>query len=154
MAFCPNCGTEVAGQFCPKCGTSVSGGATLSAPAPVSASGLATNVASALCYIPFVGWIIAIIFLVIDPYNKDRTVRFHAWQSIGLAVSLVVVRIALMIVTMAFSAFSSVLGVMMGLLWMLFGLGVLLLFIFLAIKTYQNQRIVLPVLGPFAEKQA
>jgi uncharacterized membrane protein len=37
---------------------------------------------------------------------------------------------------------------------MLFALGELILFLFLAIKAYQNQRIVLPVIGPFAEKQA
>ena len=37
---------------------------------------------------------------------------------------------------------------------MLVHFGELLLFIFVAVKAYQNQRIVLPFVGPFAEKQA
>ena len=150
MAFCPNCGTEVGGQFCPKCGTNVTGAAPLGAPAPVSATGMATNLASALCYFPLV----AIIFLLIEPYNKDRTVRFHAWQSIGLAVVLIVVRIVLGILLTLFMSMSYGLGAMFGMLLVLFGLGELILFIFLAVKAYQNQRIVIPVIGPFAEKQA
>jgi uncharacterized membrane protein len=155
MAFCSNCGTEVTGQFCPKCGTSMSGAAPLGAPAPAaSAAPMATNLASALCYIPFVGWIAGIIFLVVDPYNRDRTIRFHAWQTICLSVTLIVVRIALAIILSAFMSVSYGLGAMLGMVLMLFSLGVLVLFIYLAFKTYQNQRIVLPVIGPFAEKQA
>jgi uncharacterized membrane protein len=150
MAFCPSCGTEVGGQFCPKCGTSVTGGAPLSPPASVSSSGMATNLASALCYFP----IVAIVFLLIEPYNKDRTVRFHAWQSIAVAVVLIVVRIALSIVFNMFMSFSYGLGALLGMLLMLFGLGELILFIFLAVKAYNNQRIVLPIVGPWAEKQA
>lgn len=150
MAFCPNCGTEVGGQFCPKCGTSVTGAAPLGAPSSVNASGMAPNLASALCYFP----LIAIIFLLIEPYNKDRTVRFHAWQSIATAVVLIVVRIALGIVLGVFMSMSYGLGAMLAMVLMLFGLGELVLFIFLAVKAYNNQRIVLPIVGPFAEKQA
>ncbi len=111
---------------------------------------MATNLASALCYFPLV----AIIFLLIEPYNKDRTVRFHAWQSIALAVVLIVLRIVLGIFFSMFMSFSYGLGALMGMLLMLYALGELILFLFLAFKAYQNQRIVLPVIGPFAEKQA
>jgi uncharacterized membrane protein len=149
MAFCPNCGTEVAGQFCPKCGTNV-GGAALGSSTSVNAPGMATNLASALCYFP----LIAIIFLLIDPYKNDRAVRFHAWQAIALAVVLLVLRIALGIVLSLFMSVSYALGGMIAMLLMLFGLAELVLFIFLAVKAYNNQRIVLPVVGPFAEKQA
>jgi uncharacterized membrane protein len=150
MAFCPNCGSEVTGQFCPKCGTSVAAGAPLGGPAPVSSAGMATNLASALCYFP----LIAIIFLLIDPYKNDRAVRFHAWQSIALFVALLILRIALGIIFSLFMAVSTGMGIMVGLLWTLVGFGELILFIYLAFKAYNNQRIVLPVIGPFAEKQA
>src|SRR5215471_4446258 len=149
MAFCPNCGTEVAGQFCPKCGTNV-GGAALGSSTSVNAPGMATNLASALCYFP----LIAIIFLLIDPYKNDRAVRFHAWQSIALAVVLLILRIALGIVLSLFMSVSYALGGMIAMVLMLFGLAELVLFIYLAVKAYNNQRIVLPVVGPFAEKQA
>jgi uncharacterized membrane protein len=39
-----------------------------------------------LCYIPLVGWIAAIIFLVLDPYRYNRHIRFHAFQGLYLAV--------------------------------------------------------------------
>src|ERR1035441_6288426 len=102
MAFCANCGSEVSGQFCPKCGTSIAGGAPSGGLPPASSSAMASNLASALCYFPLV----AIIFLLIEPYNKDRGIRFHAWQSISLAVVLIVVRIVLGIVLNALVGFS------------------------------------------------
>jgi uncharacterized membrane protein len=150
MAFCANCGSEVSGQFCPKCGTSMTGGAPAGAPAASGATPMASNLASALCYFP----IVAIVFLLIDPYKRDRGIRFHAWQSIAVAVVLLVVRIALGIVLTAMFAVSTGLGLMLGMLLTLFGLGELILFIFLAYKAYNNQRIVLPIVGPWAEKQA
>ncbi len=94
MAFCASCGSEVSGQFCPKCGASIAGSAPSGGLPPASSSAMATNLASALCYFPLV----AIIFLLIEPYNRDRTVRFHAWQSIALMVVLIVLRIALGII--------------------------------------------------------
>ncbi len=151
MAFCPNCGTQVSGQFCPKCGTNMAGSAPLPPPPPGGGSApMATNLASALCYFT----LIAIVFLVIEPYNKMREVRFHAWQSIALAVAITVLQIALGIVRALFWSISSFLGMMIALVSTLVSFGTLLLFLYLAFKAYNNQRIVLPVVGPFAEKQA
>lgn len=150
MAFCPNCGSEVGGQFCPKCGTNVAGVTPSAGPSPVSSSGMATNLASALCYFP----IVAIIFLLIEPYNKNREVRFHAWQSISLTVVFIALSIVLGIIFGAFMSVSYGAGIGVGLLMSLIRLGELILFIFLAFRAYNNQRIVLPVIGPFAEKQA
>jgi uncharacterized membrane protein len=150
MAFCPNCGSEVSGQFCPKCGTSVAGGAPAAAPATAGSSTLATNLASALCYL----LLPAIIFLLIEPYNRNREVRFHAWQAIGLAVVLTVFNIAVAIVFSIFIAATSGLGIVIAPLLMLVHFGEVLLFIYVAFKAYQNQRISLPIIGPFAEKQA
>jgi uncharacterized membrane protein len=53
--------------------------------APPTAT-ICTNTAAALCYIPFVGWIAALIFLTLDPYRTNRYVRFHAFQGLYLAV--------------------------------------------------------------------
>lgn len=151
MAFCPNCGTEVAGQFCPKCGTNVAGATPLGTPAPVAgSSAMAENLASALCYL----FIPAIIFLLIEPYNRNKTIRFHAWQAIGLAVGLWVINILLSFIFGIFIAATSGIGIVTAPLFLLFHLAEVLLFIFVAFKAYQNQRIVLPVIGQFAEKQA
>lgn len=52
-----------------------------------ASSGLSDNVASALCYIPIVG----LIFLLVEPYSRNRAVRFHAIQSLMLLVASIVV---------------------------------------------------------------
>jgi uncharacterized membrane protein len=109
-------------------------------------------VASGLCYLA--GLITGIIFLVIEPYSRNRNVRFHAFQSIFLNLSIVVVAIVLMIV----SAVLAVIPVLGAILAMVLSLGLWLvcvgLWIYLLVKTFNGDRVVLPVIGPLAEKQA
>ncbi len=103
-------------------------------------SGLSDYAAGALAYVTIIP---AIVFLLVEPYNKKPFVRFHAWQCIFLYVACIVVEI--------------VLGMIPIVGWIIlpfFGLGVLVLVIFLIIKASQGQKLVLPVIGPFAEKQA
>ena len=55
------------------------------APPPGSvaqAPGLTDNMAAALCYV--LGLLTGIVFLVVAPYNQNRLIRFHAFQSIFL----------------------------------------------------------------------
>ena len=59
--------------------------------APVAASGLQDNVAGMLAYITIVP---AIIFLVMAPYNQNKFIRFHAFQSIFLNVGMIAYFIA------------------------------------------------------------
>jgi len=160
MPFCANCGAPVEGQFCGKCGTPLAGGAPRTGqpggPAPqppASGGGLTENVASALCYLA--GLITGIIFLVLAPYNQSKTVRFHAFQSIFFSVAWIVIWILYMIV----GGFLAValpygLGFLWGLIGLLVWLGGLILWILLMVKAYQNQKWVLPVIGPIADKQA
>jgi uncharacterized membrane protein len=106
------------------------------------------NLAAALCYIPIIG----LVFLLVPPYNKNRTIRFHAWQSLLYFAAWVVVAIGL-----------GVLGVLLGFahLWVIWGLlsrlvelAFFLGLIFAAVKAYQRERLFLPIIGPIAEKQA
>jgi uncharacterized membrane protein len=147
MAFCPNCGAEVQGRYCPKCGAAVTGepAGPASTQAPVASSGLTENVAGALCYL--LGFITGILFLVLEPYNRNRTVRFHAFQSIFVSVALIILNI----VISSLSIFTFGLTLLLS---MLLSLGGLLLWLFMMWKTYQNEKVVLPVVGPLAEKQA
>lgn len=43
--------------------------------------------ASILCYVPGVGWIIAIVVLAADKFRHDHAVRFHAFQALYLFVA-------------------------------------------------------------------
>src|SRR5258706_16300427 len=75
MAFCSMCGAQIADGATPA--PAWSGRAAVT-PA-VASSGLTDNVAGMLAYFTIIP---AIIFLVLEPYNRSRFVRFHAWQSI------------------------------------------------------------------------
>ncbi|HXP15653.1 MAG TPA: DUF4870 domain-containing protein [Terriglobales bacterium] len=104
------------------------------------------NVVGMLCYITIVP---AIIFLVMEPYNKNRFVRFHAFQMIFFSVGWIVVWVALSFVGMI-----PVLGWLTLLIWPLLGLGGLIIWIILLIKANQGQMFKLPIVGDLAEKQA
>jgi uncharacterized membrane protein len=159
MNFCRNCGAPVEGQFCGKCGASMvapggvaPGGQVPPPPPPPATSGLTDNVASALCYLA--GFITGIIFLVLAPYNQNKTVRFHAFQSIFLNVAVIVVGIALSVLSAIMFAISFTLGSLISLLHLVFGLAVFLVWLYMMWKAYQNEKVVLPIIGPLAEKQA
>jgi uncharacterized membrane protein len=128
--------------MCPACSSKASGGAV----AQSGTSGLTDNVAGMLAYVTIIP---AIVFLVMEPYNKSRFVRFHSFQSIFFTVAWIVLWIAISVVGMI-----PVLGWATLLIWPLVGLGGLILWIVLLIKANQGQMFKLPVIGDLAEKQA
>ena len=100
------------------------------------------------------GWLTGVLFLVLDPYNKNRTVRFHAFQSIFLNVGIIAVYIVLAI-------FSAILIHLFRCWafcshWFMWSSGSAcsLLWVFLMYKAYNKEKFVIPVIGPLAEKQA
>jgi uncharacterized membrane protein len=163
MPFCGSCGTQVNGTFCASCGQPV-GAAAGGAPPPnaayagaapaaaPSAAGMSENVAGLLCYI--FGFITGIIFLALAPYNQNKFVRFHAFQSIFLSVAWIGVVIAERIVSAVLLSISLALFGLVAVVWMLVALGFLALWIVLLMKAYNGQRWKLPIIGDLAEKQA
>jgi len=147
MAFCPSCGTAVEGRYCAKCGTAVDPAAPAAVNLPaVSAPGLPENTAAAPCYA--LGWVTGIIFLILEPYNKNKLIRFHAFQSIFLFGALTVLRFALGI-ALPFGAWYELTW-----LYWLVRLAVVILWIYMLVQTYQGKKVVLPVIGDLAAKQA
>jgi uncharacterized membrane protein len=108
---------------------------------------MAENVASALCYA--LGFITGIIFLVMAPYNQNRAIRFHAFQSIFFSVAVIAIRIVLSIVLSAVLGFFTMLTIQSLISLCFFGL-----WLYLLIMAYQGKTVVLPVIGPLAQKQA
>lgn len=142
MAFCNMCGAAIAdgATTCAACGRGA-----VAAPA-IAASGLSDNVAGMLAYITIIP---AIIFLVLQPYNTNRFVRFHAWQSIFFNVAWWILSIGLrVLVHIPF------LGFLTLLMFPLIGLGGLVLWIILLVKANQGQMFKLPVIGDLAQQQA
>jgi uncharacterized membrane protein len=141
MAFCNQCGAQIAD------GTTVCAACSGRAAAPVgSAAGMSDNVAGMLAYFTIIP---AIVFLVLEPYNKSRFVRFHAWQCIFFNVAWWILWIGLHIVVHI-----PLLGFLTLLVWPLVGLGGFIVWIILVVKANQGQMFKLPVIGDLAEKQA
>jgi uncharacterized membrane protein len=152
MAFCPNCGNQIpaGAAACPVCA-----GAAQAVPPPSYATGtpgqtqvggLTENVAGALAYVTIIP---PIIFLLVEPYNKNRFVRFHSFQSLFFHVAWIILWIALGIF-----GHIPLLGWASILLWPLVGLAGFILWLILVFKAYQGQRFKLPFIGDMAEQQA
>jgi uncharacterized membrane protein len=128
---------------------------------PVAAAPMADNVASALCYV--LGLITGIVFLVMEPYSKSRAVRFHAFQSIFMNVAVIAVEIVFSILfniilrifwTAGGFGGYGLFGSLMSLVWLVFWLACVGLWLYLIISAYQGKTVVLPIIGPLAQKQA
>src|SRR5439155_25496898 len=122
--FCSGCGAQMADGtvVCAACGKSQASAAAAAAPA---ASGLNDNIAGLLSYL----FIPAIIFLVMEPFNKNKFVRFHAFQGLFLGLVSIVGHTVLTIIP--------ILG------WIIlpfFSLAIFILAVVAAIKALQNKK--------------
>ena len=102
--------------------------------------------AGALAYVTIIP---AIIFLVLEPFNRSRFVRFHSFQSLFFALAWFVLSFCLNIV-----AHIPIFGWLSLLLWPLVGLAGFIIWLVLLLKAFQGQMFNLPVIGDLAEKQA
>jgi uncharacterized membrane protein len=145
---CPECAASMPDDagYCPGCGRSMR---------PVErATGrvgaLPENIAGALAYF----LIPAIIFLFVEPYSRNRFVRFHSLQCIVVYVAAAIVGAALRILGFVLF-FIPLLGpLIVGLVSMIVGLGWFILWVVLVLKALQGEMFKLPVAGDFAERQA
>ena len=103
--------------------------------------------AGALAYLLTV--ITGILFLVLEPYNRSKFVRFHAFQSIFFFAAWMVISIVVSIL-----GFLPGMGLLMVPISMLIWLGGIAAWVLLMVKAYNNERYKLPVIGDLAEKQA
>jgi len=117
------------------------------------------NVASMVCYIGI--FITGIIFFLME--KKNKTVRFHAMQSILVFLPLVIITNILgWIGAPKWSYGGGYWGYgnfdpgIPALLWVSWGLWALtgILWLILVFKAYQGEKFKLPIIGDIAEKKA
>jgi uncharacterized membrane protein len=84
------------------------------------------------------------LMLYLEPYRHNHRVRFHAFQAI-------LVNLAIILIWLAISLIGKSLAMLLS---PIFTLGALVLWLVLMWTAWQNERIVLPLIGPLAEKQA
>jgi uncharacterized membrane protein len=110
------------------------------------------NMAGALCYL--FGFITGILFLVLSPYNQNRNIKFHAFQSIFLNIAWIACWIAATILSLILHTIPILGAIISFVLSIGLGIGFFIVWLYMMFKTYNGEKIVLPVIGPLAEKQA
>src|ERR1700678_4117973 len=146
---CPECSASMpdTAAFCPGCGRAMR---------PVErvqgkVGALPQTIAGALAYCTIIP---AIVFLLVEPYNKNRFVRFHSFQCIGLCLAGLVIGTALRIVELVLS-FIPLMGQLLTLLSsMVVGLGFFAIWLVLVVKALQGESFKLPLVGKFADQLA
>jgi uncharacterized membrane protein len=126
-------------MYCARCGTRQAAART------DLVSGINPRTAAVLCYLPWVGWIASIVVLASNSFRTNRNVRFHAFQGLYLFVAWLIVQ-----------------WVFKPLPWFMPGphipfaailqLVILVVWIFMIIKTSQEQTYSLPIIGELAER--
>jgi uncharacterized membrane protein len=152
MPYCCQCGSPVAGdaKFCVTCGARQ----PVSPPASSDPfSGINDRTAAILCYIPWLGWIAAVIVIASQRYKRAtpeaREVRFHAFQGLYLFVAwLIVDWVISPIVTFGGMGLGHPFIPLGG----LFHIAVLAAWIVMLIKVSHAEHYRLPIIGEMAER--
>jgi len=169
MSFCKSCGTALAGdnRFCQSCGSSTSlmgeasasasGGSgavvAIASPTNLEQKTMDSNLVGALTYLA--GFITGIIFLVLEPYNSNSFVRFHAFQSIFFNVAWIGFWIVWMILSAVLTPLTAgVFGLIALPVMLIFTLAGFGIWIFLMYQAYQQKLFKLPIVGKFAAQHA
>ena len=145
---CPSCAAEMpdTAAFCPGCGRPM--GVIERVRGTVGV--LPETFAGALAYF----LLPAIVFLLVEPYNRNRFVRFHSFQCLGVYLASVVVVAVLRIVGFVLF-FIPVLGhLLVWLISMVVALAFFMVLIVLMVKALQGEMFKIPLLGDFAEEKA
>ena len=119
-------------------------------------TGLDPKIAGLLAY--FFGWLSGLIIYFIEKDNRE--VRFHALQSIAfnivIFVAYVVLGIVMGIVSSILFSISVSIGFIVGsiisLVYVVLGIGTLVIWIRLMVKAYNEVHYKLPIIGDMVEK--
>ncbi len=144
---CPHCAASMpdTAAYCPGCGRAM--GPVERARGTVGA--LPETLAGALAYF----LLPAIVFLLVEPYNKNRFVRFHSFQCLGLCLVGLVVGASLRVVGFLLFFIPGLGHLLVWLVSMVVGLAFFMVWVVLVVKALQGEMFKLPLVGDFAERQ-
>jgi uncharacterized membrane protein len=108
-------------------------------PPQTAQSGLSDTAAGALAYVTIIP---AIIFLLVEPYNKNSFVKFHAWQSIFLGIVMFAI------------SFINVIPILGQIVFLIGMLGVFVAWVIVVLKALKGEKYQLPIIGKYAAQQA
>ena len=96
----------------------------------------------------------AIVFLLVEPYKKNRFVRSHSFQFLGFCLLGVVVGALLRVVGVVLFFIPAIGHPLVWLVSMLVSLAFFMVWVVLVVKALQGEMFKLPLVGDFAERQA
>ena len=145
MPFCSQCGNEVRAtdSFCGRCAARQPGAPLPPDPVARHLESLNPRTASILCYVPWVGWVAAIVVLASDRFRRDRAVRFHAFQGLYLFVAWL---ISDQVLRPTFYAFTNLH------LYRIIEAALLGASIFMMVKAAHEEAYALPLFGELAQR--
>jgi uncharacterized membrane protein len=146
---CPDCAAQMpdTAAYCPGCGRVMR---------PVerargTVGALPENLAGALAYCTIIP---AMVFLFVEPYSKNRFVRFHSFQCLEVSLVTLIVGALLRVVGFILFFVPGLGHLLIWLLSMVVTLAFFAVWVVLVVKALQGEMFKLPVLGDFAEQQA
>jgi uncharacterized membrane protein len=131
--------------FCPGCGLALQAEAR----AQGKVGALPETIAGVLAYFTFIP---AIIFLALDPYNKNRFVRFHSVQCLLLWGAAILVGIVVKLATLVLFIIPVLGPLLVVLVGAVFVLGAVVIWLVLVVKAFQGEMFKLAVIGDIAER--
>ncbi len=174
LTSCPQCSAQMPGTaaFCPGCGRSMlsrpvldlpmQGQSMQGQPMPVQpmqtearaqgrVGAFPERIAGALAYLTFLP---AVVFLILDPYSKNRFVRFHSVQCLLLWGASVLFAIALKLASVVLFIIPVLGPLLVWLVSTVVVLAAVVIWVVLVVKALQGEMFKLPLLGDFAAQQA
>lgn len=158
MPYCCQCGSQVGGadRYCVTCGAAQAAaqpsarGFQAAGFQPPDITSFWSRNASLLCYIPWFGWIAAIVVLATDRFRRDFEVRFHAFQGLYLFVAWLLVDwvVSPILRRSGYGFWQPMPHMGGGVLHLLLLAG----WIVMIIKVRQHEHYRLPILGDLAER--
>ncbi len=112
---------------------------------------LPETVAGALAYLTFIP---PIVFLSRPPYNRNRFLRFHSFQSILLCGAVLVVFLLLRIASFILPVVPLIGPLFVVLAWVVAVIAMVVIWLVVIVKALQGESFELPVLGNLAERLA
>lgn len=146
---CPHCAAQMpdTAAFCPGCGRPMH----VAVRAQGKVGALPEKIAGALAYLTFVP---AVVFLFLEPYKKNRFVRFHSLQCLLFWAVGFLLGVVLKFVSLILFIIPALGPLLVMLIAIVVVLAILLIWLVLVVKALQGEAFKLPWIGDFAEQQA
>jgi uncharacterized membrane protein len=131
---------------CPSCNAEVPTGATTCPACHAAIAAKPSNVIGALTYL--LGLVTGIVFLYLEPYDRDEFVRFHARQSIAFSIAWFALNV---IVGVFIAVMPRPLAGLLAFLQQVTNIGMAVVWVYLMYQAYIGNKFRLPVLADWVE---